>query len=80
MYTATIAPINAPKGSPGPANCITPSTKTVPAIILEANALVILAVAADTTTSGLAFNLWATPTPMPAPVSADATFPIITKY
>ena len=80
IYTATMAPINAPKGSPGPANCITPSTSTVPAMILEANALVIPAVAADTTTNGLAFNLCATPTPIPAPVRADATFPIITRY
>ena len=53
MYAA----INAPKGSPGPAKWITPSTKTVPAVILPAKAPTIPAVAEESTTSGASLNL-----------------------
>ena len=47
MYNPTRAAINAPRGSPGPAYTIAPSTSTLPARILLANAPIIPQVAAD---------------------------------
>ena len=76
----TKAAINAPSGSPGPENCITPSTSTVPARILPENAPTIPQTAAEMVTSGAARYLCATPTPIPAPVSAAATLLTITRY
>ena len=68
-YTAAIAARNAPRGSPGPERVIFPSTSIVPAIICDANPPIIPETAADKTVRGFAFNLIATPHPMPAPVS-----------
>ena len=69
ISTAIYAAINAPSGSPGD-----PAAK----FILDAsgNAPIIPATAAETVVRGVDFSFAATPTPMPAPVIAFATFPI----
>ena len=86
----TITATNAPSGSPGPTKSTAllnsmpessvPLTSTVPASILLANAPHMPAVAADTCTSGLASSLFAVPIPIPAPVMALASLPIMNKY
>ena len=67
---AAMTATNAPSGSPGPASVTTPGSHAVPARSFEANAPIMPTAAHDSVTSGDSFNLYATPTPMPAPVNA----------